>query len=107
MAAAFLLWTVFAALCFAFALAIQMRIILGVIVARALRARDETLGIKASRLAMVRAGNGERDDDLTDHIHATYPEQVRQLRLARKVSVITPLLIIATLVLWRVFGQVS
>ena len=100
-----LFWTVFAALCFAFALAVQMRIVLGVIVARALRARDETLDIAPSRLAMVRAGNGERGDELTDHIHATYPEQVCQLRLARKVSVITPGLIVLTVALWRVFGQ--
>lgn len=105
MVGAILFWTVFAALCFAFALAIQMRIVLGVVVARALRARDETLGIKASRLAMVRAGNGEHDDDATKHIHATYPDQVQQLRLARKVSVITPVLIVATVALWRVFGH--
>jgi len=98
-------WTVFAALCFAFALAIQMRIVLGVVVARALRARDDTLDIAPSRLAMVRAGNGENDDDHTQHIHATYPEQVRQLRLARKVSVITPVLIVATVAIWRLFGQ--
>ena len=100
-----LFWTVFAALCFAFALAVQMRIVLGVIVARALRAREERLDIAPSRLAMVRAANGERGDDLTDHIHATYPEQVRQLRLARKVSVITPVLIVITVALWRLFGQ--
>ncbi len=105
MAAAFLFWTVFAALSFAFALAIQMRIILGVIIARALRARDDTLSIKASRLAMVRAGNGISDDDATAHIHATYPDQVRQLRLARKISVIMPVLIVATVAIWRVSGQ--
>ena len=98
-------WTIFAALCFAFALAIQMRIVLGVVVARALRARDETLDIAPSRLAMVRAGNGESGDDLTDHIHSTYPEQVRQLRLARKVSVVTPVLIVITVAIWRIFGQ--
>ena len=105
MAGQILFWTVFAALCFAFALAIQMRIVLGVVVARALRARDETLTIPASRLAMVRAGNGISDDDATAHIHATDPEQVRQLRAARKVSVIMPVLIVATVALWRVFGQ--
>lgn len=98
-------WTIFAALCFAFALAIQMRIVLGVVVARALRARDETLDIAPSRLAMVRAGNGERDDEHTEHIHTTYPDQVLQLRLARKVSVVTPVLIVFTVAIWRMFGQ--
>lgn len=99
-------WVTLTATGFAFALALQMRIMLGVVVARALRARDETLEIPASRLAMVRAGNGETGAAAVDHIHATYPEQVRQLRLARRVTAIAPILLFGILVLGRATGRI-
>ncbi len=98
-----LFWVLFASFAFAFALAIQMRIIIGVVVARALRARDAHLDIRASRLAMVQAGNGERGNEAVDHIHATYPVQVRQLRLARRVSVLAPLALLMLVAASRVF----
>lgn len=99
-------WILLGLLGFAFALALQMRVMIGVVVARALRARDETLEIAASRLAMVKAGNGETGEDAVDHIHATYPAQVRQLRLARRVSTITPVLILVLLLVGRVTGRI-
>ena len=106
MAGAVLFWTLFGVTAFAFALAIQMRVIIGVIVARALRARDKTLSIRASRLAMVKAGNGEIGSPEVDHIHATYPAQVRQIRLARRVSIVTPILIVLIIAAGRYFGKV-
>ena len=99
-------WITFGVLGFAFALAVQMRVIIGVIVARALRARDESLDIPTSRLAMVKAGNGDTGEDAVDHIHATYPAQVRQLRLARKVSTVIPFLILGVLIIGRVLGRI-
>lgn len=83
-------WFLFASLAFAFALAIQMRIIIGVVIARALRARDDHLDVRASRLAVVRAGNGETGEEAIDHIHQLYPAQIRQLLLARRVSILAP-----------------
>jgi len=91
---------------FAFALALQMRLMIGVVVARALRARNGDLSIPDSRLAMVKAGNGETGTPDIDHIHATYPAQVRQLRLARRVSSVTPILIVLILLAGRYFGKV-
>jgi len=99
-------WTAFGVVAFAFALAIQMRVIIGVIVARALRARDKNLSIKASRLAMVQVGNGESGNAEAEYVHATYPAQVRQLRLARRVSVICPVLIVIIFALGRYFGKI-
>lgn len=99
-------WVLLGLTGFAFALAIQMRIIIGVVIARALRARDKALAIRESRLAVVKAGNGETGEAAVDHIHATYPAQVRQLRLARRVSLVTPALILLVLALGRYFGKV-
>jgi len=69
----FVFWSVFGVIAFAFALAWQMRLVIGVIVARALRARDTELSIPESRLAVVKAGNGEEGHAEADYIHATYP----------------------------------
>lgn len=103
---AVLFWTLFGVVAFAFALAWQMRVLIGVIVARALRARNTTLSIPDSRLAMVKAGNGETGSPEVDHIHATYADQVRQLRRARRVSVVAPVLIVTLLLVGRYFGKV-
>ena len=106
MAGTVLFWILLGLTGFAFALAVQMRIMIGVVVARALRARDSELPIPESRLAMVKAGNGDTGEVEVDHIHATYPAQVRQLRLARRVSSVTPVLIVLILAAGRYFGKV-
>ena len=100
-----LLWILLGVFLFAFALAMQMRMMIGVVVARALRARYSALGIPESRLAVVLAGNGEEGDEPVQHIAETYPDQVAQLRLARKVSRIMPVLVVLTLVTMRLTGR--
>ncbi len=99
----FMFWTVFGVLAFAFALAVQARIIIGVILARALRARDKALPIRDSRLAVVKAGNGETGIPEVDHIMATWPAQIRQLKTARKICMIAPVLILA----WIAYGRLA
>ena len=99
-------WVLLGMAAFAFALAIQMRVLIGVIVARALRARDKALPIRESRLAVVKACNGETGLPETDHIHQMYPAQMRQLRLARKVCVAMPIMIVLIIAAGRFFGKV-
>ncbi len=106
MAGTIIFWVLLGLTGFAFALALQMRLMIGVVVARALRARDKTLSVRDSRLAVVKAGNGETRSPETDHIHQTYPDQIRQLRLARKVSIVTPILIVLIIAAGRFFGKV-
>ena len=98
-------WIVFGCLAFAFALAVQARVIIGVIIARALRARDKGLPIRDSRLAVVKAGNDEIGTPEVDHIRETWPTQIRQLKFARKLSIIAPMLIFALLVYGRLAGR--
>lgn len=99
-------WVLLGVFSFAFVLALQMRLMIGVIVARALRARDENLDIAASRLAVVKAGNGQTGEAAVNHIHATYPAQMAQLRLARRVSIILPVFISGLLILGRLSGRI-
>lgn len=93
------------ALLFAFALAMQMRMMIGVVIARALRARDSVLGIPESRLAVVLAANGEAGGEPVKHIQDTYPDQMKHLRLARTVSKVTPFLVLAVIVAGRLAGR--
>ncbi|MEM7661372.1 MAG: hypothetical protein AAF292_03915 [Pseudomonadota bacterium] len=104
-------WIVFGLLAFAFALAVQMRVIIGVILARALRARDAELSIPDSRAAAVFAGHGHAGEPggsglsgAIAHLHATYPAQLNQLRLARKVCLVAPAGIVLLIAIARIWG---
>lgn len=98
------LWILAGIAGFAAALAWQMRLMIGVVLARALRARDAELDVRASRLSVIRAGNGERGSAAGDaaeaaiaHVQSAYPDQVRQLRLARRASLVAPAFIVLCL----------
>ncbi|MEM6411438.1 MAG: hypothetical protein AAF683_07875 [Pseudomonadota bacterium] len=103
-------WVLFGVLAFALALAVQMRVVIGVILARALRARDPDLSIHDSRAAAVFAGHGHAgvpgENGLSGgiaHLQDTYLAQIDQLRLARKVCLVAPIgivLLIATARIW-------
>lgn len=99
-------WIPIGILLFAFALAVQMRMMIGVVVARALRARYSALGVPESRLAVVLAGNGEVGDEPVQHIYETYPDQIKQLRLARKVCRIAPVLVLIGVIIERIAREV-
>lgn len=100
------LWILLGVFMFMLALALQMRVMIGVVIARALRARDKGLPIKESRLAVVKAGNGEIGTPEVDHILATWPQQISQLRLARRVSRSMPFLMLAVFFTARLMGKV-
>ncbi|MEL7452924.1 MAG: hypothetical protein AAGJ50_06080 [Pseudomonadota bacterium] len=93
-------WILFGLVAFALALAVQMRIMIGVVVARALRAKMPDLSVAASRRAVVKAADGKPGEAASElepaiaHIHQAYPEQVRQLRLARGSCRVAPALLI-------------
>jgi hypothetical protein len=55
---------------------------------------------------MVKAGNGDTGTPEIDHIHATYPAQVRQLQLARRCCLVLPGLILVLLALGRLTGRI-
>ena len=104
-------WILFGILAFALALAIQMRVIIGVILARALRARDPDLSIQDSRAAAVFAGHGHAgvpgERGLSGgiaHLHATYPDQIGQLRLARRVCLVAPIGIVLLIAIARIWS---
>ncbi|MEO0883998.1 MAG: hypothetical protein AAFY34_14890 [Pseudomonadota bacterium] len=104
-------WIVFGILAFAFALAVQMRVIIGVILARALRARDADLSIPESRAAAVFAGHGHAGasgapglSGAIAHLQATYPRQLDQLRLARRVCLVTPIGIVLLIAVFRIWS---
>lgn len=100
-----LFWILTGILLFAFALAVQMRMMIGVVVARALRARYSALGIPESRLAVVLAGNGAAGGEPVQHIYETYPDQIKQLRLARRVSKIIPVAVLIIVLIERLAGR--
>ena len=99
-------WTALCVFGFVFFLALQARTIAGVVIARALRARDKALPVKDSRLAVVKAANGEVGIPEVDYILETWPVQIRQLKIARRLSVIAPVFILAVLAYGRMTGRI-
>lgn len=106
-----LFWTLLGLIAFAFALAVQMRIMIGVVLARALRAQDKSLSIRQSRLAPVLAGNGDQGvpgpsgmPAAIAHLQATYPVQIKQLRLARRISLVAPAGLVLLVAAWRLYS---
>ncbi|MEM9669550.1 MAG: hypothetical protein AAF950_11555 [Pseudomonadota bacterium] len=88
-----------------------MRIIIGVILARALRARDKDLSVSDSRAAAVFAGHGHAGEPGTKslpgaiaHLQETYPDQLNQLRLARRVVLAASAGIILLVAVWRLLN---
>ena len=105
-----LFWILVGGLGFAFALAVQMRVVTALVLRRALGAWREELQdrVKANQVVIGAAGPGgappESEAWLTDavtHLQATYPSPLRHLRTARRFSLITPLLLLSVLALGR------
>lgn len=104
-------WIIFGLLAFAFALAVQMRLMIGVVLARALRARDSDLSIAESRAAAIFAGHGhagvKHEKGLSGaiaHLQDAYPDQLDQLRLARRVCLAAPVAIVLLIAVSRVWS---
>lgn len=105
-----LFWIVVGAVGFAFALAVQMRIVTALVLRRALAAwRTElTDRVKANTAVVWAAGARPMPDEAkpwlmeaVGHLRETYPNPLRHLRTARRYSIIMPVILFAVLVLGR------
>lgn len=97
-------WILVAGLAFAILLAAQMRILLSIVLRRALAAR---FGGKHTdpqfRSAIYLAGRGDPDSDETRYLSTEYPHPLAHLALARRVSLIAPALLLGVFLAGR-FG---
>ena len=105
-----LFWILFGVLGFAFALAVQMRIITALVLRRALGAwRERFLDREAANKAVVLAAapavpSDDLEADLSDavaHLRATYASALQHLRTARRYSVILPVGLLGLVALGR------
>ncbi|MEM6534680.1 MAG: hypothetical protein AAGA24_04445 [Pseudomonadota bacterium] len=100
-----LFWTIAGLLGFAFALAVQMRIMVALVLRRAVMAKYADMDRSAANAAiMAAAAPGGRDraqSEAVGHLVSTYPMPLSHLRRARRASLVTPVILIAVLALGR------
>lgn len=110
MAKTVIFWILCGGLAFAFALAVQMRVLIALVLRRALKAWRSVFEDreKANRAVVLAAGalpaESETDADLkaaVEHLRATYPKPLAHLRTARRYSLVTPIFLLALLALGR------
>ncbi|MBU1288357.1 MAG: hypothetical protein KJ871_11585 [Alphaproteobacteria bacterium] len=95
-------WIVLGLAVFAFALAAQMRLIISIMLRRALAHRfGGYTNDTAYRLAVVEAASPAQASEAAIHLAKTYPNPLSHLRLARRVSLAAPVLILMLLILGR------
>jgi len=106
-----LFWIVLGGLGFAFALAVQMRVVVALVLRRALNAWRPVFAdrVNANQAVVLAAAAGAVPGDTdaamcdaVDHLRATYPMPLEHLRKARRYSVILPFLLLGLLGLGRV-----
>ena len=104
-------WIVLGGLAFAFALAVQMRMMIALVLRRALRAWNAAFEDreKANQAVILAAAPGELDEafeteirDAAAHLRTTYPHPLSHLRTARRYSLVTPVLLFLVLAAGRV-----
>lgn len=102
-----LFWILFGGIAFAFALAVQMRVMIAIVLRRALMARETELGRADANAAIMLAAGGKDDRAAQDprvlHLVESYPNPLHHLRRARRASIITPVLLFALVLIGR-FG---
>ena len=105
-----LFWLLFGVLGFAFALAVQMRIVTALVLRRALGAWREVFldRQKANRAVILAAGATPLADNLEPdmpeavaHLRETYSSALGHLRTARRYSIVTPVLLLALVAIGR------
>lgn len=106
-----LFWVLFGGLAFAFALALQMRVITAHVLRKALEAHNPTLAPAEAGEAVRHAGKADVPDsspcwllNATNHLVATYPRPLNHLRLARRASLVLPVTIFILLAGWRLLN---
>jgi hypothetical protein len=94
---------------FGFALAVQMRVLAGVALKRAARAKFPELEDGPARFAVVQAVNpgstlepGDEAGDAAAYLRAEYPAAIRHVRLARRAVAATAVLLLIVIGAWRV-----
>ncbi|MEL6830563.1 MAG: hypothetical protein AAFO63_10545 [Pseudomonadota bacterium] len=107
-----LFWILVIVVVFAAALAVQMRMMIGLVLRRALRAWRTELEDpqKANQAVLGAAGDKALPDDAelwlsesVAHLRTTYPKPLGHLRLTRRFSALAPLVLVGLLALGR-FG---
>ena len=99
-------WTLAGALVFAFALAVQMRVMVARILRIALEAHNPALDESEVRQAVAKTANRERPQDVApgpdvDHLRLAHPQAIGHLQLARKSTRILPMFLILLLAVGR------
>ncbi len=103
-------WILLGGLGFAFALAVQMRMIIALVLRRALKSWNEDFEdrAKANSVVMLAAASGELTPSIEPeiqaaaaHLRETYPNPLAHLRTARRFSLVTPVLLLALLAAGR------
>ncbi len=95
-----LFWIVLGVAGFAFALAVQMRVMVALVLRRALLAKFPELDRERANQAVMRAAGHDYDgaedwlSQAAGHLTQDYPRPLSHLRKARKYSVILPLVLI-------------
>lgn len=100
-------WILAALLAFAVLLAAQMRVLLSLVLRRALAAKfggKPTDG--AYRDAIYEAGRIPPANDISHHLQAEYPKPLAQLALARRVALIAPALLLTAFLAGRFIFKV-
>lgn len=96
---------------FALALAVQMRLLAGISLKRAARAKFDDLEDGPARFAVVAAVNGQVLDqgdgvgDASAWLAAEYPRAIRHIRIARKATLVFGALLLGVIVTWRLTGE--
>ena len=111
-----LFWVLIGGLGFAFALALQMRVITALVLRRALKAWREEFAdrVSANQAVVAAASKAPLPDALAaternaaQHLRNTYPIPLNHLRMARRYTAILPGLLIGVLALGRlVWGEI-
>ena len=110
MAKIVMFWILVGGLGFAFALAVQMRMMIALVLRRALKAWRGVFEdrVKANRAVILAAGAtqsaSDTDPDIKDaveHLRSTYPNPLVHLRTARRYSLLTPVLLVVVLGIGR------
>ena len=89
---------------FVFALCVQMRLLAGIALKRAAKAKFDGLDERDARLAVAGAVGGLVDDGPASYLGETFPMAIRQIRLARKGTAICAVLLIGVIAAWRFTG---
>ncbi|WP_300377542.1 hypothetical protein [Henriciella sp.] len=93
---------------FAFALAVQMRILAGIALKRAVRAKFTELDDGKARFAVANAVSGKREleegdaaGDAAQWLSAEYPRAIGHVRLARRATFAMGAVLLAVIACWR------